>query len=144
MMKGNWTRGESYGIDIIGDLNAWRIGRVDWNLLLDANGGPNDGLNFCDASIIADTHRDIVWLQPSYYYLGHFSRFVRPNSIHSTSQVSIEAQFANIRSAAFVRIVDDDSGAEEIVIIVMNSGDSAVTSLWLRFCGYSAALDIPA
>lgn len=36
-----WKRAENYARDIIGDLNNWIVGWTDWNLILDATGGPN-------------------------------------------------------------------------------------------------------
>jgi glucosylceramidase len=35
-----WQQGVKYAIDIIGDLNAWSSGWVEWNVLLDGRGGP--------------------------------------------------------------------------------------------------------
>jgi glucosylceramidase len=79
---GSWSRGESYGFDIIGDLLAGASGWVDWNLILDLQGGPNHLNNYCDAGIIVNNtdNADISYfLQPSYFFMGHFSRFFRPN-----------------------------------------------------------------
>ena len=77
---GQWDRGERYAHNIIGDFthgtNAW----VDWNLLLDMNGGPNHVANFCDAPLIADPVSNQVYYQSSYYYIGHFSKFVPPGA----------------------------------------------------------------
>lgn len=38
---GHWHFGETYAHDIIRDLTHWSIGWVDWNMVLDTNGGPN-------------------------------------------------------------------------------------------------------
>ncbi len=38
----------------MGDLNHWSVGWVDWNLVLDMQGGPNHGENYCDAPVIGD------------------------------------------------------------------------------------------
>ena len=53
---------ELYGFDIIGDLEAWSIGWVDWNLLLNTEGGPNHVGNYCDAGIIAGTRFSSLYL----------------------------------------------------------------------------------
>merc|ERR1719446_398931 len=50
--QNSWTRGERYGHDILADLNNWAHGWVDWNLLLDREGGPNHLGNKCDAPIV--------------------------------------------------------------------------------------------
>jgi glucosylceramidase len=77
---GSWSLGERYGHAIIGDLNNWTTGWIDWNMLLDQHGGPNHAHNFCDAPIIADTENDVVHFQSAYYYIGHFSRYFVPGS----------------------------------------------------------------
>jgi len=87
--NGTWSKGEGYGYDIMGDLNAGSSGWTDWNILLDHEGGPNHVNNFCDAPVIADLREDAeraVYLHPQYFYLGHFSKFLLPDSVrvHST------------------------------------------------------------
>ncbi len=77
---GSWDLGERYARSIINDLNRWTVGWVDWNMLLDETGGPNHVSNFCSAPIIADTRNDRLLFQSSYYYLGHFSRYIRPGA----------------------------------------------------------------
>ncbi len=75
-----WQNGEWYGRNILTDLSHWAMGWTDWNLLLDQEGGPNKAGNYCSAPIIADTAAGTLHYQPSYYYLGHFSKFVRPGA----------------------------------------------------------------
>lgn len=77
---GSWKTGERYGHDIMGNLNNWMGGWTDWNLVLDEQGGPNHVGNFCDAPIIADTTKDEVIYESSYYYIGHFSKYIRPGA----------------------------------------------------------------
>jgi len=77
----SWQTGETYGHAIIGDLNNWAVGWVDWNMVLDETGGPNHAKNFCDAPIIADTKNNRLDFHSSYFYLGHFSKFIRPGAI---------------------------------------------------------------
>jgi len=36
-----WTRAENLALDILADLRFWAIGWIDWNLLVDPSGGPN-------------------------------------------------------------------------------------------------------
>ena len=73
---GIWEHGERYGKQIIKDLLNGSEGYIDWNLLLDENGGPNHVGNFCEAPIMLDGEGGIVY-NPSYWYIGHFSRFIR-------------------------------------------------------------------
>ena len=74
----SWATGERYGRSIISDLNAWTEAWFDWNLLLDARGGPNHVGNFCSAPLIVETESGTVHKQSSWQALGHFSRFIRP------------------------------------------------------------------
>ncbi|TCW35225.1 glucosylceramidase [Thermohydrogenium kirishiense] len=78
IQSGSWENGEKYGHDIIGDLNNWVSGWTDWNMILNENGGPNHVGNYCDAPIIADTKNNTLIYKSSYYYLGHFSKYIRP------------------------------------------------------------------
>ncbi|KAF0984845.1 hypothetical protein FDP41_000744 [Naegleria fowleri] len=87
---GNWSRGEKYGYDIINDLNNYASGWTDWNCILDYRGGPNHLQNFCDAPIIADNRTQEIHIQPTYYYFGHFSKFITQGSrrIHFEQLIS--------------------------------------------------------
>jgi len=77
---GEWLMGERYARSVINDLNHWTEGWTDWNLLLDAAGGPNHVNNFCYAPILADTATGKILYQSSYYFLGHFARFIKPGA----------------------------------------------------------------
>jgi glucosylceramidase len=69
-----------YARDIIGCLNNWVDGWVDWNMVLDKQGGPNWVSNWCIAPIIVDTENDEVYYTPLYYVMSHFSKFIRPGA----------------------------------------------------------------
>jgi glucosylceramidase len=69
-----------YANDIIGCLNNWVDGWVDWNMVLDRQGGPNWFKNWCIAPIIIDPEKDEVYLTPLYYTMAHFSKFMRPGA----------------------------------------------------------------
>ena len=70
-----------YARDIIGCLNNWVDGWVDWNMVLDTKGGPNWANNWCIAPVIVDTEKDEVYFTPLYYIMAHFSKFIRPGAI---------------------------------------------------------------
>ncbi|MBD5384443.1 MAG: glucosylceramidase, partial [Ruminococcaceae bacterium] len=74
-------KAEMYAHDIIGNLNVGICGSIDWNLILDANGGPNHAGNFCEAPIMLDEDGTDFILQSEYYYIGHFSRYIRPGAV---------------------------------------------------------------
>jgi hypothetical protein len=76
----SWLRAERLGHDVLYDLNNYAQGWIDWNLLVDSTGGPNHLNNFCDAPIVAREDFSRFHLQPKYYYMGHFSKFVPAQS----------------------------------------------------------------
>lgn len=69
-----------YARDIIGCLNNWVDGWVDWNMVLNKQGGPNWFKNWCVAPIIVDEDADEVYFTPLYYVMAHFSKFIRPEA----------------------------------------------------------------
>jgi glucosylceramidase len=69
-----------YARDIIGCLNNHVDGWVDWNMVLDRQGGPNWFENWCVAPVIVDQDADEVYFTPIYYTLTHFSKFIRPGA----------------------------------------------------------------
>lgn len=77
---GQWDRGSRYARNIIGDLNHGVCGWIDWNMALDLTGGPNHVGNLCDAPVLVDAATGEVHFQSSFYYLGHFSRFIKPGA----------------------------------------------------------------
>ena len=69
-----------YAHDILGDLNSGVNAYIDWNLILDNNGGPNHKLNFCNSPIMLNPDSTDYIKNLSYYYIGHFSKFIKPES----------------------------------------------------------------
>jgi glucosylceramidase len=111
--RGSWELGERYARSMINDLNRWTVGWIDWNLLLDFQGGPNHVGNFCSAPILADAATDSISLQSSYFYLGHFARFVKPGA----RRIACSADCHDLESAAFLN--PDDS----VAVVVMNRSE---------------------
>lgn len=70
-----------YATDMIGCLNNWVDGWIDWNMILDRQGGPNWFKNWCTAPIIVDLEKDEVYFTPLYYVMVHFSKFIRPGAV---------------------------------------------------------------
>ena len=83
-----------YARDIIGCLNNWVDGWIDWNMVLDRQGGPNWAKNWCIAPVIADPDKDEVYFTPLYYTLSHFSRFIRPGAVRIGFSFSHETLMA--------------------------------------------------
>ncbi|MDZ7723057.1 MAG: glycoside hydrolase family 30 protein [candidate division KSB1 bacterium] len=77
-----------YARDIIGGLNSHLVGWVDWNLILNDQGGPNHVQNWCIAPVIARPESNQVYYTPLYYVLAHFSRYMRPDARRISAQCS--------------------------------------------------------
>ena len=73
-----YTPVHRYARDIIGCINHWVTAWIDWNLVLDARGGPNHVGNYCGAPIMIDTATREIYRTPLYYVLSQISRSVRP------------------------------------------------------------------
>ncbi|VDP05951.1 unnamed protein product [Soboliphyme baturini] len=78
---GSWHRAEKYAHFIISDLNHWVSGWVEWNLILDWQGGPNWAKNYLDSPVIK-TGTDEFVKQPMFYAIGHFSKFITPGAVN--------------------------------------------------------------
>jgi len=107
---GRWSLGEAYGRSMIHDFNSGTEGWTDWNILLDERGGPNHVGNFCFAPIHADTRTGTLIYTNSYYYIGHFSKFIRPGARRIVASPS--------RSMLLTTGFVNDDGT--VVVVVMN------------------------
>lgn len=84
---GAWFTGERYAHNIINDLKSGTTKWIDWNIVLDMQGGPNHVGNYCDAPILADEKTGCLHFQSSYYYIGHFSRFIQPGAVRLNCEI---------------------------------------------------------
>ena len=117
-----WTLGEKYGMSMIGDFNAGTVGWTDWNVLLDETGGPNHVNNFCFAPLIADTKAGKLLYTNAYYYIGHFSKFIRPGA----RRIAATANRDVLQTTAF----RNPDGS--VAVVVMNQTDYPLDfQLWV-------------
>ncbi|KAK7081313.1 hypothetical protein SK128_000992 [Halocaridina rubra] len=87
VLLGSWQRAENYAHNIIQDVNHWATGWIDWNMVLDIQGGPNWAYNYVDAPIIVDKVQGVFYKQPMYYAMGHFSIYVTTGDIRIFSSI---------------------------------------------------------
>jgi glucosylceramidase len=127
-----WAIGERYGRSVIEDLNHWSVGWVDWNMVLDQNGGPNHVGNYTSAPIIANTDTGEVAYQASYYYLGQFAKFIRPGAVRVLAAPTSDS----LETTAFVN--PDGS----TVLVVMNRTELPVR-FEVRLGSQAAQMDAP-
>jgi len=125
----HWANAERYGNSMINDFNQGTVGWTDWNVLLDEIGGPNHVGNFCFAPVHADTKSGELIFTPSYYYIGHFSKFIRPNA----KRISTSASRTYIESTSFL----NEDG--KMVTVVMNRTDEPID--YKLYIGMEAVLE---
>ena len=120
---GDWSLGEKYGHSMVNDFNAGAVGWTDWNVLLDEKGGPNHVGNFCYAPVIADTRDGSIHYVNSYYYIGHFSKFIRPGAKRIASSSNRDV----LQTTAFL----NPDG--KVVVVVLNTSDKKMPfKLWVK------------
>jgi glucosylceramidase len=107
---------ERYGRSMINDFNNGTVGWTDWNILLDETGGPNHVGNLCFAPVHGDTRTGDLTFTNSYYYIGHFSKFIRPGAKRVVSASSVNS----LLTTAFI------NPDQSIVIVVMNQSDNNI------------------
>ncbi len=124
-----WVLGEEYGRSMINDFNNGMVGFTDWNILLDETGGPNHVQNFCFAPVHADTKTGKLIYTNAYYYIGHFSKFIKPGA----KRIIASATRSQLLTTAF----RNEDG--KLIVIVMNQG-SQHTPYFLWIDGKAASL----
>ena len=108
-----WKNAEWYARNIIKDSNNYSEGFIDWNLLLNEKGGPNHVGNFCESPIMYDRLKKEIIYNPSYYFIGHFSRYIRSGA----KRIDIKITEQNgVYTTAY------RNPNNEIVIIILNQG----------------------
>ena len=127
-----WKFGEQYGRSMINDFNNGTVGWTDWNILLDEKGGPNHVGNFCFAPVHANTKTGELTYLSSYYYIGHFSKFIQPGARRIASSPSR----SQLLSTAFLN--PDGTGT----VVVMNQSEKNA-SYWLWLNGDAAEVNSP-
>ena len=120
-----------YARDMIGCMNNWVNGWIDWNMVLDKQGGPNWFKNWCVAPVIVDPETDEVYFTPLYYTMAHFSRFIRPGATR--------IGFEQADKTLLLTAAENPDGS--VVVVVLNQ-DSASRKIRLFLGDDSAAFPI--
>ena len=100
-----------YARDMIGCMNNWVEGWVDWNMVLNKQGGPNLAKNWCVAPVIVDPDKDEVYYTPLYYTMVHFSKFIRPNA----QRIDLELSDKDLLASA----ARNEDGSTVVVVLNM-------------------------
>ncbi|MDO4331410.1 MAG: glycoside hydrolase family 30 protein [Eubacteriales bacterium] len=164
-----YAAGEKYAHDMIGDLNHWACGWVDWNMLLDTTGRPDHwmdeqlafrerflaggcrqeelsetekefllpcistGIWVGEAPMVVDHETEKIRFSSSYYYIGHFSKFIRPGAVRIGNSMYTHL----LEGCTF----ENPDGGK--VAVVMNPGDRT-EKLTLRYRDEIAETSLPA
>ena len=124
---------ERYGRSMINDFNNGVVAWTDWNILLDETGGPNHVGNLCFAPVHGNTKNGELTFTNSYYYIGHFSKFVRPGN----KRISAVSSSNMIISTGFI---NDEN---QVIVVAMNQGEEEL-KYSITVGSRSANLTIPA
>jgi glucosylceramidase len=136
-----YDEGATIGANIVGDLQAGASAWIYWNAVLDENGGPilvsvahEDPVDNLQAGLIqinsVDHSVTYTW---RYYFLAHFSKFVRPGAV----RIDADCGVTWVEAVAF-RNADGGLVAE---LLNVSQQDSVAQ---VDFHGASLALSLPA
>jgi glucosylceramidase len=122
--------GDFWGQQIFSDIEAGASGWTYWNMILDEKGGPwlvspehGDGeYNSQHPVVIIDRKIKRAYFTGLYYYLAHFSKFVRPASV----RFEVIGSEKGVRSLAFQR----PDGKRVVELINSNLSNQKISLQW--------------
>jgi glucosylceramidase len=129
----SWMGAETYAAELIEDFNHHMAAETLWNMLLDESGGPyHDRAGGSRSLIVVDPETDAVIIEPCYYSIGHFSRFVK----RGAKRIGSSCFTDRIKTAAF----KNPDG--KLAVVILNRTGSP-EKLRLRIEGTSVPLELP-
>lgn len=124
----DWEAGERYAHEIIGDLNHWTCAFLDWNLFLDRNSGPGIADNPCAAPVILDEKEQKIIKMSSYYYIGHFSRYIKRGAVRLHTETVCREEQAEGKPECCAFLNPDGTA----VLVLLNRSDRSVRGpVWI-------------
>lgn len=67
--------------NLLQDLDHHTSGWVDWNMVLNTRGEPSWADTQCNSPVVTNASALEYYKQPMFYAMGHFSKFLTPNSV---------------------------------------------------------------
>jgi len=133
--------GDVWGNVIFSDLEAGTSAWIYWNAILDETGGPwavspihgNPDPNVQHPVVIVNKTTHEISYTGLYYYLAHFSKFVRPGAV----RVQTAGTAKGVRVVAFHKA----EGGMVAQVLNSNSGSAAVN---LEYHGHTLHISAPA
>jgi glucosylceramidase len=115
-----FSDGEFWGNMIVNDMKNWISGWVYWNMILDQEGGPwlisvehgDPDPNQQHPVVIIDRNTKKVTYTGLYYYLAHFSKFVKPGAY----RIDCTGDFPSLNYVGF------KNADGSVVLDVINNG----------------------
>lgn len=108
----NWISSAEYYInDIIGDMNNGINAYLDWNILLDENGGPTYKNNPVKSASIRIGDNYVK--SPIYYYLYHISHFI-DNSVIIKNENNTNLKIVSLKNN------------KKIIVVIMNKSNQDI------------------
>ena len=137
----DWEDGDHWGRQIFGDVSASASAWIYWNMILDEKGGPwmvspiheDPDPNVQHPLVVINRTTQQVRYTAAFYYLAHFSKFVRPGDVRVETTGAME----NVQCLAF------RSPQGGLVAEVMNSR-GAEANVALESRGRVLRLSLPA
>ena len=106
---------QKYAHDMIGNLNNGMNAFMDWNILLDEQGGPNHVDNFCDAPFLYDIKNEKLIESNILGHLWHFSHFIEKGAF----RIGVSNYSDKLEVTAF-------KNKENITFIILNRTDEEI------------------
>ena len=143
------TVAERYALEICNDMNNFTAGFCDWNLMLSQNGGPyhnrsgettavpgkvfEDKSQGCYAPVLWDTQKQALVYTPTYYYVGHFSKFVQRGAV----------RIATTRYTDALQVCGFQNPDGTIVLVMINPTDGTLPAV-IRHNEICTGTELPA
>lgn len=106
---------QKYAHDMIGNLNEGMNTFLDWNLILDQEGGPNHVDNFCDAPYLYNAQTHELKERNILDYLWHFTHFIEPGAV----RIGLTRYTDELEVTAF-------SSKGRIIVVILNRTDHRI------------------
>jgi O-glycosyl hydrolase len=102
----DFADGTFWGNMIFSDIQAGASAWVYWNMILDQHGGPwmvspvhrDPDPNVQQPVVVINRDTQKVYYTGLYYYLAHFSKFVRPGAVRA----QMDGDYAGVQALAFL------------------------------------------
>ena len=140
----DFADGAFWGGMIFSDVQAGASAWVYWNMILDQHGGPwmvsrvhrDPDPNVQQPVVVVNRETKKVYYTGLYYYLAHFSKFVRPGAVRA----QMDGDYPGLRALAFLS--PEPEGGWYWVVQLLNARASNA-AVRVDFGGRSLPLNLP-